>query len=297
MLDIQRPDLVAGVAGSGTMGRGIVQVLAQCGVRTLVFDAKPGAAQGEGRDRQVPGRASCRRARHPGRRGRGARAHRDRRFARRAQALPRGGRGDRRAARAEAGTVQGARGGRLRDLHPRLQHLVAVGDRDGLGLREARARRRLPLLQPGAGDENRRSGGRRTHRALGGRRAGRAREALRPQAGALQGHAGLHRQPRRPRLRAGEPARAAGGRRRLRHHRPDPRGRGGIPPRAVRAARPGRPRHRARRDEVHARAVLRRAEVPALLPLRSARRGGIAGTKDGQGLVQVREGRGCGENS
>jgi 3-hydroxybutyryl-CoA dehydrogenase len=45
MLDIQRPDLVAGVAGSGTMGRGIVQVLAQCGVRTLVFDAQPGAAQ------------------------------------------------------------------------------------------------------------------------------------------------------------------------------------------------------------------------------------------------------------
>jgi len=45
MLDIQRPDLVAGVAGSGTMGRGIVQVLAQCGLRTLVYDAKPGAAQ------------------------------------------------------------------------------------------------------------------------------------------------------------------------------------------------------------------------------------------------------------
>ena len=45
MLDIHRPDLVAGVAGSGTMGRGIAQVLAQCGVRTLVFDAKPGAAQ------------------------------------------------------------------------------------------------------------------------------------------------------------------------------------------------------------------------------------------------------------
>ncbi|MGQ0509345.1 MAG: 3-hydroxyacyl-CoA dehydrogenase [Betaproteobacteria bacterium] len=42
-LDIHRNDLVAGVVGSGTMGRGIVQVLAQCGVRTLVFDAKPGA--------------------------------------------------------------------------------------------------------------------------------------------------------------------------------------------------------------------------------------------------------------
>jgi 3-hydroxybutyryl-CoA dehydrogenase len=45
MLDIQRPDLVTGVAGSGTMGRGIAQVLAQCGARTLVFDAKAGAAQ------------------------------------------------------------------------------------------------------------------------------------------------------------------------------------------------------------------------------------------------------------
>jgi 3-hydroxybutyryl-CoA dehydrogenase len=44
MLDVSRADLVAGVAGSGTMGRGIVQVLAQCGVRTLVFDAQPGAA-------------------------------------------------------------------------------------------------------------------------------------------------------------------------------------------------------------------------------------------------------------
>ena len=45
MLDIQRSDLVAGVAGGGTMGRGIAQVLAQCGARTLLFDAKPGAAQ------------------------------------------------------------------------------------------------------------------------------------------------------------------------------------------------------------------------------------------------------------
>lgn len=45
MLDISRTDLVVGVAGAGTMGRGIAQVLAQCGVRTLVFDAQPGAAQ------------------------------------------------------------------------------------------------------------------------------------------------------------------------------------------------------------------------------------------------------------
>ena len=45
MLDANRSDLVAGVAGAGTMGRGIVQVLAQCGARTLVFDAQPGAAR------------------------------------------------------------------------------------------------------------------------------------------------------------------------------------------------------------------------------------------------------------
>jgi 3-hydroxybutyryl-CoA dehydrogenase len=44
MLDISRSDLLAGVAGSGTMGRGIVQVLAQCGARVRVFDAQAGAA-------------------------------------------------------------------------------------------------------------------------------------------------------------------------------------------------------------------------------------------------------------
>ncbi len=44
MLDVSRNDLVAGVAGSGTMGRGIVQVLAQCGACVRVFDAQPGAA-------------------------------------------------------------------------------------------------------------------------------------------------------------------------------------------------------------------------------------------------------------
>ncbi len=45
MLDIQRKDLSAGVVGSGTMGRGIIQVLAQCGVRVTVFDAMAGAAE------------------------------------------------------------------------------------------------------------------------------------------------------------------------------------------------------------------------------------------------------------
>ena len=45
MLDVSRKDLLAGVAGSGTMGRGIIQVLAQCGVAVKVYDAKAGAAQ------------------------------------------------------------------------------------------------------------------------------------------------------------------------------------------------------------------------------------------------------------
>src|SRR3954463_882568 len=45
MLDASRSDLVAGVAGCGTMGRGIAQVLAQCGVRTLIYDAQAGAAE------------------------------------------------------------------------------------------------------------------------------------------------------------------------------------------------------------------------------------------------------------
>ena len=44
MLDVSRNDLCAGVIGAGTMGRGIAQVLAQCGVRTLLYDAQPGAA-------------------------------------------------------------------------------------------------------------------------------------------------------------------------------------------------------------------------------------------------------------
>jgi 3-hydroxybutyryl-CoA dehydrogenase len=45
LLDPNRSDLVAGVAGAGTMGRGIAQVLAQCGARTLLYDAQPGAAR------------------------------------------------------------------------------------------------------------------------------------------------------------------------------------------------------------------------------------------------------------
>jgi 3-hydroxybutyryl-CoA dehydrogenase len=57
LLDPVRTDLVAGVAGAGTMGRGIAQVLAQCGARTLIFDAQPGAAA---KARQALGEALAR---------------------------------------------------------------------------------------------------------------------------------------------------------------------------------------------------------------------------------------------
>ena len=43
--DPNSPDLVVGVVGSGTMGRGIVQVTAEGGMRCKVFDANTGAAQ------------------------------------------------------------------------------------------------------------------------------------------------------------------------------------------------------------------------------------------------------------
>jgi 3-hydroxybutyryl-CoA dehydrogenase len=59
LLDPQRSDLAAGVAGAGTMGRGIAQVLAQCGARTLLYDAQPGAAA---RARQSIGEALARMA-------------------------------------------------------------------------------------------------------------------------------------------------------------------------------------------------------------------------------------------
>ncbi len=48
-LDISRPDLVVGVVGTGAMGRGIAQVSAQGGIRTIMYDAAPdGAATARG---------------------------------------------------------------------------------------------------------------------------------------------------------------------------------------------------------------------------------------------------------
>ncbi len=43
--DLQRPDLVVAVIGTGTMGRGIAQVCAQGGLTALLFDSRPDAAR------------------------------------------------------------------------------------------------------------------------------------------------------------------------------------------------------------------------------------------------------------
>jgi 3-hydroxybutyryl-CoA dehydrogenase len=43
-VDLQRADLIVGVIGAGTMGRGIAQVCAQAGMIALLFDTRAGAA-------------------------------------------------------------------------------------------------------------------------------------------------------------------------------------------------------------------------------------------------------------
>ena len=43
--DPNASDLTIGVVGTGSMGRGIMQVAAQGGMRVVAYDEKPGAAQ------------------------------------------------------------------------------------------------------------------------------------------------------------------------------------------------------------------------------------------------------------
>src|SRR5207249_3502807 len=44
-LDVSRPDLSLAVVGTGVMGRGIAQIAVQAGIRALLYDSRPGAAQ------------------------------------------------------------------------------------------------------------------------------------------------------------------------------------------------------------------------------------------------------------
>ena len=45
MKDFSKANLIVGVAGTGAMGRGIVQVMVQAGCEVLLYDAFDGAAQ------------------------------------------------------------------------------------------------------------------------------------------------------------------------------------------------------------------------------------------------------------
>ncbi len=44
-IDATHPNLIIGVVGTGTMGRGIAQIAAQAGIATRMFDANPGAVE------------------------------------------------------------------------------------------------------------------------------------------------------------------------------------------------------------------------------------------------------------
>ena len=79
-IDARRPDLTVGVIGTGAMGRGIVQVAAAGGMRVLMTDSRPGAAQ-EARDfiGKMLDRAAEKGGMSEGRGGRRGGAHHDRR--------------------------------------------------------------------------------------------------------------------------------------------------------------------------------------------------------------------------
>ena len=151
--DPNAADLTVAVVGTGTMGRGIVQVSAQGGMRVIAYDEKPGAAQAakdyiakmldglveKGRVPEADAKAAIDRiavAKDLSEVGQGQRHHR----------------GDRRAARRQAGAVRQARSGGRAGDHPRLQHVVDADHGDRLAVQASRARRRHALLQSGAAD-------------------------------------------------------------------------------------------------------------------------------------------------
>ena len=170
MLDVSRADLVAGVAGSGTMGRGIV-----AGARPMrraharVRRPAGRRAQGQGLDRRRPSASSPSSGKPRARRRR-----RDAAAASRSSSAWRRSRPasswSRRSSRISAQSASCSRSSR-RSSAPTA---ILASNTSSLSVtamaaacKRPRARRRLSLLQPGAGDEDRRSGGRRAHRAVG----------------------------------------------------------------------------------------------------------------------------------
>ncbi len=269
--DPQASDLPVAVIGAGAMGRGIAQMLATCGCRVLLHDAAPDAAGkaiasiGDALGKLVD-------------KGRLDAAKRDATIARLAVAPSLDALADRALvveAIVEKLDVK-------RELFRQLEAVVApdavlASNTSSLSITAIAATCRrparvvgwhffnpVPLMKvaeviDGLAD-----------RARGRRRVDDADAALRPHRGPREGHAGLHRQPCRPRLRH----RGAADRRRrhlrLRRRRSrDARCRR-LPARSVRAAGPDRARRVASGDGVDLPAVLRRAALPTVGDHRAA---------------------------
>jgi 3-hydroxybutyryl-CoA dehydrogenase len=197
-VDIQSPSLCLGIVGTGAMGRGIAQIAAQAGIRVLLFDALHGAAA-NARETVVgtlaswPTKARFRPRRSPPPRpGWKSCATSTSSLRRRSSSRP-----SSKTSTSRRTAVPAAGGHHRRRLHPRHQYLLALGDLDRRRLQAAGARRRLPLLQSRAADEDRRSHRRPAHRALGadallalGRRMGHTAVRAKDTPGFIVNHAG-----------------------------------------------------------------------------------------------------------
>ncbi len=269
--------MVIGIAGAGTMGRGIAQLGCLGSYATVLHDPDRGALEA-GAERL---RADLDRGADRGRWSADEAAAASGRLELAGEleglcGLRARDRGGARGPRAQARPLRPARGG----LRPRRraghQHILASRRRDRCGRRSSPADLRHALLQPTAADEagrGRRRGGderRDARRRIGGRRA----DGENPDP--MQRLAGVHRQPLQPPLRARGASDPRRGRRHTRRDRSrHARGRR-LSDGAVRAHGPDRDRRQPR-----GRAVVSPPAPDCPLgaepDLRTARRRGQAG--------------------
>src|SRR6266581_926386 len=285
-LDVSRPDLSLAVIGTGVMGRGIAQIAAQAGIRVLLHDSRPGAA----RDAKESVSTQLARLAEKGRLAREAVARAEANLVI----------ADSREALAPCPIVIEAIVENLdakRGLFRSLEDIVSsdclmASNTSSFSITAIAAACKRPeriagfhffnpvplmkvvevvdglLTAPWVGD---------------------ARAALRAQAGAREGHSGLHRQPRGPRLRHRGAAHSRGGHRGIPRGRPHPARLRRLPPRPLRAARPDGPRRIAPGDGIDLPAVLRGAALSPFAHHRPARRRRPARTQIGHRLLPLRE--------
>ena len=193
-IDANARDLTLAVVGTGTMGRGIVQVSAQGGMNVIAYDEKPGGAAAA---KEFTAKMLDRQVEKGSLSPDDAKAAVDRISV--ATTLDEVAKADViieadiRAPRHQAGDVRQARCAHQARYHHRHQHLVSAGDIDRRQDQAARARRRHALLQSCAADAPGRGDPGPAHRAVGDRSADDHRPAHDARAGAV------HRQPRLPR--------------------------------------------------------------------------------------------------